>query len=183
MYSSSDTLGDPRGGQMMRNASPSQQLDIMQGVMLHQEWDHLLVFTVADCSFALDVRGIIEVQVDVDARQLYEPVGPVTHSVPFRGFIIAGVSSERAFGVKCSMGNQMVVLDLEEQPVGLLVDRIVGLYEAGPAGVMRLPAWLQGCSQTPAVVAFQDSHGSLVLVLDGTRLFSRAEVDVLKSFG
>jgi len=162
---------------------PSHQLKQLKGEEIREERDHLLVFSVADCRMALDVANILEVQVDVDAKKLRKPRGPITHSVPFRGFVIPGIAAKRAFGVEAETGRQMVVLDVEDQPVALLVDRLVGLYEMEPEGLLGLPLWLKRCSESPVQAAFEETGGALVLVLDGDRLFTREDADVLKSYG
>jgi len=167
----------------MSLAESSFQLKQLKDEEIREERDHLLVFSVGDCRMALDVNMILEVQVDVDAKELSEPEGPVSHSIPFRGFTIPGIAPQRAFGVQAETCRQMVILDIEDQPVALLIDRLVGLYEVEPEGLMLLPLWLKRCSGTPIQAAFEETGGALVLVLDGKQLFRREDVDILKSFG
>ena len=76
----------------------------------------------------------------------------------------------------------MIVLDVEEQPVALLVDKVQNLIEVDSDDFLDLPGWLHRCCESPVVGAVEGEDGELILVL-ATDLFDREEIEILKEYG
>lgn len=159
--------------------SPEQESSTPEDLRM----EHYLTFRAGDNEYALSVWHVLEVLPDVTVKTLKKKKGAASFSVPFRGLSIPGVDANHIFGGEKCAWTQAVVLDVEEQPVALMIERVTGLLEVPPGTALSLPNWLKRHSGPWVSGILEREEGHLILLLDGAQLFKAGEIRQLKAFG
>ncbi len=130
--------------------------------------DQMCTFWIGDALCGVDIRCVQEINRQVDATPV--PLSPphVLGVMNLRGRVVTVVDLAAKLGLgrtRFTDETRNVIVHSQEEPVGLLVDRIADVVDVDPGAVEPAPANLGGIRGT----AFQGvlrTEGSLVGILD-----------------
>ena len=128
----------------------------------------IVVFRVGEVEYGLGIRHIHEVSRKVDITRVWTAPPEVRGVVNLRGQIVTVLDPASKLGEspgRGTEGRKIVVVQWEEELIGLLVDEVEDIVHVPPGSVLDAPA--QGTAAAGrCIVGVFEREGELVSILD-----------------
>ena len=135
----------------------------------------LTIFQVADIACGLDISDVQEINKHFDITRVYGAPSYVRGIINLRGAIVTVVDLRDKFGIKQVPINEsmrIVIVESQEENIGLLVDRIDDIMVADPKFIEPPPSNVSGVTgeyftgilkTDNALIAILDVHNLLAV--------------------
>ena len=149
------------------------------------------IFDIADENFGIDIQGVVEILKPQKLFKIPELPDFVSGVISVRGEIIPVIDMRIRFGITEKAGKQRVVLiRLEENKVGLLVDNVTDIVEISEEKISKPPKlfkefraeFIKGLGQEHSCVGAKPSNNNkVIIILDIKRILTSEEKIKLKT--
>ncbi|VAX34350.1 Positive regulator of CheA protein activity (CheW) [hydrothermal vent metagenome] len=148
------------------------------------------IFDIADENFGIDIQGVVEILKPQKLFKIPELPDFVSGVISVRGEIIPVIDLRIRFGITEKAGKQRVVLiRLEENKVGLLVDNVTDIVEISEEKISKPPKlfkgfraeFIKGLGQEHSYVGAKPSNNKVIIILDIKRILTSEEKIKLKT--
>lgn len=144
---------------------------------MHQRLRHdpsksLVGFLVGEVHYAVPVARVKEITNPMPLVELPHAPPSVAGVAEFRGELCPVVDLRQRFGLSPSIRTRKtkwIVVDVESQRAALVVDAVTEVFGTGGTG-LRAPPSLGGGDDVRGIVGVTNHSGTLVFVLDTTRI-------------
>ncbi|VAX33446.1 hypothetical protein MNBD_NITROSPIRAE02-989 [hydrothermal vent metagenome] len=150
------------------------------------------IFDIADENFGIDIQWVVEIRKSQKMHKIPEFPDFIAGVISVRGEIIPVVDMRIRFGISEKAGKQRIVLiRLEEDKVGLLVDNVTDIVEISEEKISKPPRlfkgfraeFIKGLGQEDAYVGTKTSRSNkVIIILDIERILTSEEKIRLNSF-
>ncbi len=148
------------------------------------------ILDIADENFGIDIQGVVEILKPLKLCKIPELPDFVSGVITVRGEIIPVIDLRIRFGITEKSGKQRIVLiRLEEDKVGLLVDNVTDIVEISEEKISKPPKvfkgfraeFIKGLGQKDAYVGTKTSNSNkVIIILDIKRILTSEEKIRLK---
>ncbi|HEU4569688.1 MAG TPA: chemotaxis protein CheW [Gemmatimonadales bacterium] len=145
----------------------------------------IVTFRVADQAFGLNVFQVERILRYERPAALPKAPDFLEGVVPFEGTSVPVVDLRKRLGTASALGDdvRMMVLDVEGQRVGIVVDQVLDVLRVDGAAIAAPPALVRGLAAEYISGLLTREGGRTVVILNAGRLLSSKERLALKKAG